>query len=178
MFASLVDALQGPAEQAVDDSASDEDIQGPAEGLQAAPQQSESAAQEPEVLISSPSAPEEETPAAAAASGLQSVDDLAEEDPQIPVTQPEASRTSVPTAAAQRPQQAFSLWGMASALADNVRKNTADIASRCASARHYTGAGDCRCCPVWASDMLRICVELWMEPAVQRCVCNVHGVPL
>lgn len=129
MFASLVDALQGPAEQAVDDSASDEDIQGPAEGLQAPPQQSESAAQEPEVLISSPSAPEEETPAAAVASGLQSADDLAEEESQIPVTQPEASRTSVPTAAAQRPQQAFSLWGMASALADNVRKNTADIAS-------------------------------------------------
>lgn len=103
MLANIVDALQGPATDAVDDASTELD-----------PEASQA-----------PAPPAEPGPA-------QSSPPPASAAPAATSNQPDAAHTvqAGVKKAEQAPEQAFSWWGVASALADSVRKNTADIAAR------------------------------------------------
>ncbi|KAK9807324.1 hypothetical protein WJX73_001726 [Symbiochloris irregularis] len=102
MFANLVDALQGPATEAVDDSP--EQIESPRASDPAADAHDEAAAQQPST------------------SSQDAAGHAAE-------AQPAQQQSPAKAKQQQQEQGTFSWWGVASALADTVRKNTADIAA-------------------------------------------------
>ncbi len=49
---------------------------------------------------------------------------------------PDQAQPAQAAEAAGQPSGAFNLWGMATALAEGVKKSTADIAARCAGVGH------------------------------------------
>lgn len=131
MFNSLISTLQGPAEEAVDDSAT---VTLPAQAAAVSASQPPQDGSGP----SSPSQPEE-APLMDPAGRDAGTDDGDE-------TAGSSSSATAAEAAAAAPGQAgtgnaFSFWGMASGLVDTVRKGTNDLASRCEPPGEFSGRG-------------------------------------
>ena len=159
MFANIVDTLQGPATEAVDDSAT-------------------------EVITASPS---DHQPAASSSGesapplGQQTAQDLTDEQgsnqhkaQSVKDATADARQESVKRQQQQQQQQqqgSFSWWGMASGLADSVRKNAADIAARCSTIAHETCSMSC----LHLFDMVSACFMLLSCSSTSKVNCTAHS---
>ena len=137
MFNTFISALQGPAEEAVDDSAT---VLVPAQPNAEPPSVSEAPGPDP-TSAAKPAAPGpsdgEAAPAqaeAGAGAGAARAAAGSSTGEQAPVAE------SAPGPAGQAGAgTAFSFWGMASGLVDTVRKGTNELASRCEPASSAAG---------------------------------------
>lgn len=163
MFSGFISALQGPAEEAVDDadtsviatsqSAPLLDAHTSTAELLAEEQPSASTDQEAETGLDSAGAEQHEAQPHAHAAAAEAPRS-ASVSPQRPRGAAEAKAAAAPSAAAQQ----GSWWGMASGIVDTVRKGTNELAAR------YQA---CLCCPPCSLAVLSMArrLLLWAMPA-------------